>query len=273
MTRTRTTVALLFFAACPLLAQTPPQQPPPQEVPPHDITKVDVVPPGGSIGTPLPEAERRRLKHYDIPELVGARQALGSQLINGELPKPLVDYIAKDGAVVERLSMFQGGLVVINVTGVGATIRKKLIIPPDALKIYLSAVNPASLSKIDSFHLESPRENREARLRVYGVDGKYVERSFDPGAVLPKEMNDEVLPLQDLLRAISEDRGITNTIAGYIPAVGDQLVADDQKVFRVSRIIEDRIVELKCMNDPTTLYVQIKDLYNYFIGTTGAAKQ
>lgn len=269
---TRTTAALLFFAACPLLAQTP-QQPPPQEVPPHDITKVEIVPTGGSIATPLPEAQRRKMQKYDIPELVGSRQALGSQLIDGQLPKPLVDYIAKDGGVVQRLSMFQGGLVVVNVTGVGATIRKKLIIPKDALHSYLKSVNAAALAKIDPFHLETPREGREARLRVYDDKGKYVERSFDPVAVLPKEMNDEVLPLQDLLRAMSEDRGITNSIAGYVPAVGDRLVADDQKVFRVSRIIEDRIVELKCVNQPTTIYVQVKDLYNYFIGRAGATQQ
>jgi hypothetical protein len=96
---------------------------------------------------------------------------------------------------------------------------------------------------------------------------------FDPAAVLPKTMNDQVLPLQDLLRAMYEDRGITNTVAGYIPAVGDQLVADDRKVYRVNRVIENRIVELKCINQPTIIYVAIKDLYNYFIGTTGAARQ
>ena len=51
------------------------------------------------------------------------------------------------------------------------------------------------------------------------------------------------------------------------------VVADDRKVYRVTRIIENRIVELKCINQPTMIYVAIKDLYNYFIGTTGAARQ
>ena len=123
------------------------------------------------------------------------------------------------------------------------------------------------------FRLIIPRDDRIARLRVYGDGGKYVERSYDPIVVLPKSMTDQVLPLQDLLRAMSEDRGITNTIAGYVPAVGDQLVADDQKVYRVERIIENQMVELKCINQPTTIYVAIKDLYNYFIGTTGASRQ
>jgi hypothetical protein len=267
-------VTLLITTA--LLAQSQPPQPTPaEEVPPHDITKVDPAPLGGAIAVPLPEAQRRRMAKYDIPELVGARQALGSQLIKGELPKPLVDYVAKDGQVVQRLSMFEGGLTVINVSGAGAMIRKKLIIPADALKTYLKAVNIASLSRIRTTDLVLPREGREARLRVYdeGSTTRYVERLFDPVAVLPKAMTDQVLPMQDLLRAMYEDRGITNTVAGYVPAVGDQLVADDQKVYRVTRVIDDRLVELRCISQPTTIYVAVKDLYNYFIGTTGAARQ
>lgn len=265
-----TRVLPLVLAAFPLFAQTTP--PPQQAVPPHDITKVDPAPLGGAIAVPLPEGQRKRMERYDIPELVGSRQALGSQLINGALPKPLIDYIAKDARIEQRLSIFDGGLVVVNISGAGATIFKKLIIPSDALKTYLKAANPTALAKIHDYELEAPRQDRIARLRAYSSDGKYIERSFDPVAVLPKTMNDELLPLQDLLRALYEDRGITNTVAGYIPAVGDQLVADDRKVFRVERIIDDRIVELKCINQPTTIYVQVKDLYNYFIGTTGAAK-
>lgn len=270
---TRSTAALLFLTAAPLFAQTPPPQPPPQEVPPHDITKVDVAPESGAIAVPLPEARRRQMERYDIPELVGSRQALGSQLIDGNLPKPLVDYISKEGIVEQRLSIFEGGLVVIDVTGAGATIRKKLIIPGDALANYMKAINATSLAQIREGELASPRQGRESRLRVYHKDGKYTERKFDPVAVLPKTMNDKVLPLQDLLRAMYEDRGITNTVAGYVPAIGDQLVADDRKIYRVSRIIENRIVELKCLNAPTTIYVQIKDLYNYFIGRPAPAKQ
>ena len=187
---------LIAMPVLPVFAQTPP----PQEVPPHDISKVDPAPLGGAIAVPLPEGERRRMQKYDIPELVGSRQALGSQLVKGELPKPLVDYISKTGTIEQRLSMFEGGLVVVNISGAGATIRKKLIIPDDALKNYLKAVNPGALSKIREYQLVSPREGRESRLRVYDDKGKYVERSFDPMAVLPKTMNDEVLPLQDLLQ-------------------------------------------------------------------------
>lgn len=266
--------ALVLLAASNLLAQSTPPAPV-EEVPPHDITKVDPAPLDGAISVPLPEADRKRLKKYDIPELVGARQALGSQLINGELPKPVLDYVARDTRIEQRLSLFEGGLVVVNITGAGATIRKKLIIPPDAVQNYLKQISADALSKVRPNDLGTPRQGREAFLRVYraGSPRSYVERSFDPVAILPKQMSDQVVPLQDLLRAIYEDRGITNTVAGYIPAVGDQLVADDRKVYRVARIIDNSIVELRCINQPTIIYVAVKDLYNYFIGTTGAARR
>ncbi len=96
---------------------------------------------------------------------------------------------------------------------------------------------------------------------------------FDPAAALPRVMNDEITPLRDLLRAITEDRTVTNSVAGYMPKEGDELVGDDRKVYRVMRIMNDSIVELRCLSQPTTIYVAVKDLYNYFIGTTGAAQQ
>ena len=268
--------AVLFLLTSPLLAQTNDPKaeiPPAQEVAPHDITQVDAAPLEGAIAVPLPEQERKRLEKYDMPELVGSRQALGSQLVDDKLPKPIVDYLATEGNVQQRLSMFEGGLVVVNVTGVGATIRKKLIIPDDALQTYRKAIAASALAEIRPASLPPPQPRREGRIRVYDSKGNFVERVFDPIAALPKPLNDQLLPLQDLLRAICEDRGVTNTVAGYMPAVGDQLVADDRKVYRVTRVIEKHIVELRCINQPTTIYVDVKDLYNYFIGTTGAAKQ
>src|SRR5438105_15901431 len=112
------------------------QSQPPVDAPPHDITMVDPAPLGGAIAVPLPEAQRRKLKRYDLPELAGARQALGSQLIDGNLPKPLIELMAVESTVRQRISIFEGGLVVIDVSGAGGTIRKKVIIPDDALKSY-----------------------------------------------------------------------------------------------------------------------------------------
>src|SRR5438132_7330295 len=119
-----------------LFAQSQPPRAVEPDAPPHDISKVDAAPLGGAIAVPLPEADRKRLEKYEIPELVGSRQVLGSQLVGGELRKPIIDYIAKDGKIQQRLTIFEGGLVVVNVAGAGGTIHKKLIIPKDALDNY-----------------------------------------------------------------------------------------------------------------------------------------
>lgn len=232
----------------------------------HDISKVDPAPAGGAIAVPLPEEHRRKLKKYDIPDMAGAKQALGSQLIDGRLPKPLVDFISRDGIVEQRVSLFEGGLVVVNMTG-AATIRKKVIIPPDALRSYLRVLNVEALNQVHTMDLTRPDAARGARLRVYGEDGIAVERVFNPLGILPKALADKVLPMQDLLRAISEDRTVTTSVAGYEPKEGDELVADDQRVFRVVRVTEPGgVVELKCLDDPISMYIARKDLSQYFVG-------
>ncbi len=259
------------FGALIVIAFSPPDILTAQQIPPHDITMVDKAPLGGAIATPLPEAQRKQLMKYEIPELAGSKQALGSQLVESVLPQPLVDYIAQDGKVQQRLSIFQGGLVVVDIRGAGGPIRKRVIIPPDALQNYLKGVAP--IATVRQNDLPSPRDERRALLRVYSAPQQFTERMFDPAAALPRVMNDEITPLRDLLRAITEDRTVTNSVAGYMPKEGDELVGDDRKVYRVMRIMNDSIVELRCLSQPTTIYVAVKDLYNYFIGTTGAAQQ
>ena len=66
---------------------------------------------------------------------------------------------------------------------------------------------------------------------------------------------------------------MTNSVANYQAQVGDQLVGDDQKIYRVMRIADGHIVELQCLSQPTRLYVEMKDLYLYFIGTPGVASR
>src|SRR5436853_1774343 len=100
----RWTSLLAVLLATGALAQSPPQQDPP-----HDITQVDVAPINGAISVPLPEKQRKRLQKYEIPELVGSRQALGSQLIDGRLRHPMLDYITEQGPIHQRLSVFEGG--------------------------------------------------------------------------------------------------------------------------------------------------------------------
>ena len=265
-------MVLLAFVATAALAQTPPM-PPPEPEPTHDITGVDTAPLGGAISIPLPEKERRRLKRYEIPELVGSRQAIGSQLIDGRLRKPILDYISEQGPIHQRLSIFEQGLVVIDAHGAGGTIRKKLLIPDDALKNYVKAISIASLTEVRPTDVALPRDGRRSLLRVYGGPAYYVERQFDPMSTLPKRMADMIVPLEDLLRAIYEDRAVTNSVANYQAQVGDQLVGDDQKVYRVTRIADGHIVELQCLSQPTRLWVEMKDLYLYFIGTPGAVSR
>jgi hypothetical protein len=263
---TRIGTAFVLLLACgtfPLAAQVPPSV----NGTPHDITQVDPAPIGGSISVPLPPRAERRYKKYDMPELTGSRQALGSQLIDGRLPRPLVDFSVRDANVEQRLSLFEGGLTVVNMSGAGGTIRKKVVIPEEAVEIYLKGIQPAALAHLD---LQKPSAGRTASLRVYAADGEPFVLAYDPLSTLPKALHEGLLPLEDLLRAISEDRTVTSTISGYQPKVGDELVGDDRKTYRVQRVLDDgRVVELHCTSQPTIMYVAAKDLYNYFIGARG----
>jgi hypothetical protein len=262
---------LAMIAAAPLTAQVSPASPaataPPAGDPPHDASGVDGVGLGSAIATPLPMQERRRLQRYEIPELSGARQAIGSQTIAGELPKPVADFIIHSGIVKQRLSLFEGGLVVVQMTGAGANLRKRLVLPADAATVYTRHLSPDRLATLPLEPQFKMHPNDDAMLRLYRFDGSVIERHFDPSEIMSKTLSDQVAPLQDLLRAISIDREVTNSIANYDPAPGDQLVADDSRIYKVIRVFgAPPVVELRCLNQPTSIYVAKKDLYNYFIG-------
>jgi hypothetical protein len=275
-------IALIaFVGVLPAAAQSQPPQtlpevrdltPQPQDAM-HDITMVDTAPLGGAIAIPLPARERRKQAKLDVPELAGCRQALGTQRIDGRLPKPLVDFNINVSAVYQRLSIFEGGLVVVEVRGTGGTIRKKVILPPDALQNYLRVISPQALASVRDGDLTEPRDTQRALLRAYDAQQAFVEKQFDPMGTLPKTLADQIVPMQDLLRAIYQDRTVTNSVAGYMPKVGDQLVGDDRNVYKVTRVVNDKIVELHCMSQPAVIYVDVKDLYNYFIGKPGAASR
>lgn len=230
----------------------------------HDISQVEPASPDAAIATPIPM--KRAFRKYDIPDLAGAQQAVGSQLIDGRLRKPIVDFITAEGSIEQRISIFEGGLVVVKMTG-ATSIRKKLLIPEDALQSYMSAISAESLGAIPQESLAAPEATRRSLLRVYPENGRFVERSFNPTRVLPKPLSDQITPLRDLLRAVSEDRSVTSSVANYEPKTGDELVADDQKIYRVTRVVDGAdVVELKCLDAPTTIYVVKKDLHLYFVG-------
>lgn len=232
----------------------------------HDITQVDPVAPDTAIATPVPEKQLRKLKTYEMPELTGAKQALGPQLLDGQLRKPMIDFMTTEGAVEQRISIFEGGLVVVKMTG-AAGIRKKVLIPEDSLKNYTRTATAKNLRAVDQHWLPVPDPDRRALLRIYDADGTYVERVFHPGRVLSKQIVDQIEPLRDLLRVVSEDRGVTTTIAGYEPKAGDELVADDHKVWTVVRVVDGAgVVELRCEDAPQMVFIAKKDLHLYFMG-------
>lgn len=244
--------AVLLLSAVPALAQ-------------HDISKVDTAPQDSAIATPLPTS--RSMRKYDLPDLAGAQQALGSQLIDGRLRKPVLDFLTRDGKVTQRVSIFEGGLVVVNMTG-EATIRKKVIIPSHAAALYVGRITAKSLGAIAAHSLPAPELESRSVVRVYDDSGAYVERAFNPRRVLPNDLEMQLSPLRDLLRALSEDRSVTSSVAGYEPKAGDELVGDDRKVYRVVRVVgtSEAVVELKCLDAPTTIYVSKKDLHLHFVG-------
>ena len=262
-------VVLTATAGFAQTASTSAQTTPVTAIPPHDISGVDIVAADGAMATPLPVRQQRRLKKYDLPELTGSRQAVGSQLVDGHLPRPLVDYVESAGELRQRISFFEGGLVVIDLDAPWvASIHKRLIIPDDVLKKYLDAASPKALNAVDQGTLRLPAPSRRATVRIYdGGPPHFVERSFDPIMALPKSLSDVVTPLQDLMRAAVEDRQVTNTVANYIPKEGDELVGDDRAIYRVQRVVRDQgIVVLKCLTKPTTIFVKESELANYFIG-------
>ena len=91
-------------------------------------------------------------------------------------------------------------------------------------------------------------------------------RSDSPMRERPKRLADQVIPMQGLLRPIDQDRAVTNSVANYAPREGDELVGDDSRVWRVKRVIAEKIVVMECATQPMTMYVDVHDLHNYFIG-------
>jgi hypothetical protein len=266
-------LAACTFAFAIFAQSTPPPLATDEKLPSHDISMTDTPEPGSAIAVPLPESQRKRLRKYDIPELVGAHQALGSQTINGHLPKPIVDYTVHTGPVTQRLSLFEGGLVFMKMAGAGGTIQKKLLLPPDAHAVYVKNLSAAALEERSTrAMIADPQPGSRASIRVYDQrSGRASELAFDPRVALPKQISDQILPLEDLMRAMSVDREVTNSIARYQPQVGDHLVGDDRKTWEVIRVLADgRIVELRCDNQPVTIFVAKDTLYNYFIGSRRA---
>lgn len=227
--------------------------------------------PGAAMATQRPDMRESDSKKYDIPELNGVEVARGSFLVNGKLPRALADYTAQVSGIKQHISIFENGIVAVNMEGAGGTIRKKVLLPPDALERYRQALSAEAL-------VDEPRGNAgpnsdKALLRIYRDDGTWVERRFNPTLIQSATMAQPLTILTDLLRVLSEDREVTNTLTNYVPRVGDQLISDDEHIYRVIRLLhEGTYVELRSTRDPLTLYVAAKDLNQYFVGKRRVSK-
>jgi hypothetical protein len=90
------------------------------------------------------------------------------------------------------------------------------------------------------------------------------ERTFHPGQVRRRSWS--ITPGRAIFCADSEDRGVTTSLRAT-NRKGDQLVADDHKVYKVVRVVGGAgVVELQCLDAPTRMYVAKKDLHLYFLG-------
>ena len=225
---------------------------------------------GEAIAVPMPQLSRRQQKRYETPELPDTKSANGPQLIDGELPQPLIDYYARTGTIIQRISLFSNGVVALALEGAGANIRKRVIIPAGAIDNYATAV---SRSAIDSISLESIRPPDASNLSFIRVtnDGGYSERRFHTSSILPMELQRQKGILEDLLRVLAEDREVTSPLKDYEPRIGDRLISDDAKTYEVTRLMatpdDGMIVELSCTREPVKMFIAAKDLYNYFVAT------
>lgn len=203
----------------------------------------------------------------EIPELAGAQRAEGSQLVDGELPRPFVDYsVSMDGAE-KKLSLFQSGLVVLTDETAGVTTRKRVTIPPDAVEAYRKVLTTKRLADVPKgIVIVTPTTMRET-IRIWDQDGSYVERTIDPSMAVTTDLGRIRFLIQDLFRVIDEDREITNPMADYVPKAGDILIGEDLSMWKIERVDESNgFIVILSTAAPVTMYVPLKDLDTRFFG-------
>lgn len=224
---------------------------------------------GGSIAVPIdPKAFNPR--KYEIPELSGSLPGTGSHLNDGKLPRVIADYALTSGKIQQRITLFDGGLVAVHMTGAGGTIRKRVVIPVGAMKVYRDALSAEALSSLPRDLSSMARDADRGRLRIYRKDGSFAERIFPVSLILPTQMEQLRTVMNDLLRVVTQDRLVTNPMTTYKPVVGDRLLADNKKTYIVRRIgNEGEFIEVDCLQEPVKMFVAVKDLHNYFIASLG----
>lgn len=220
---------------------------------------------GLAISVPLPDLESRRFRRYEVVELSGAMPVDGALLVDGRLPSVVVDYVSRLGALRQRASIFENGVVSVELSGVGGRVEKKVLLPRDAVDAYRQFFAACDLGSFRPIDRGSDADH--VLLRLAAADGSTIEKRFPATSIVPENVERMRLVLDDLLRALSEDREVTNPISLWTPQVGDTLLGGDQKQYKVVRILDGEFIELVCATEPVRRFVPVKDLHLYFVGS------
>lgn len=225
---------------------------------------------GTAISIPTPDEGRIDTRKYNTAELNGAAPAIGSQLVDGRLPRPLLDYVSKSAASLQRISFFEGGLVVVHIEAGGARLRKRVRVPPGSVDVYLDLLTPAQIDALDHNDLSLAIAKERSYLRRYREDGTPVEIGFSNSRILPAEVQRLRTVLDDLVRILAEDREVTNPMIAYTPRLGDRLIGEDQQLYKVTAINnQGAMLELTSTRDPVKIFVATKDVFTYFHAVLG----
>jgi hypothetical protein len=225
---------------------------------------------GTAISIPTPDEGQVDRRKYNTAELNGAAPAIGSQLIDGRLPRPVLDYVAKSAASMQRISFFEGGLVVVHMEAGGARLRKRVRIPAGAVDVYLDLLSPTQIDLLAENDQGLSIAAERSFIRRYRDDGTPVEIAFSNSRVLPSEIQRLRTVLDDLVRILAEDREVTNPMIAYTPRLGDRLIGEDQQLYKVTAINnQGAMLELTSTRDPVKIFVATKDVFTYFHAVLG----
>jgi hypothetical protein len=217
-----------------------------------------------TISIPFPELSDREMVDYHVVELAGATPVGDDLLIDGRLPKILINFTARLEQVYQRLTVFENAILAVEMQGEGWRMSKKVRIPAEALEAYRRFFTTGELERFRPWGEGDP-ERDQTVLRI-ATGESTVERKWASTAVLPEQIERLRLVLLDVLRALSEDREVTNPVSGYEASLGDVLLGDDQKSYRVVGILQQGdLLELQSLSEPVRRFVAKKDLHLYFV--------
>lgn len=219
--------------------------------------------PSSAISIPVPQLPDREMVHYQVVELAGASPATEDLLADGTPPAVLVDFTSRLERIWQRLTLYENAIIAVEVEGDGWRMAKKVRIPDQALDSYKAFF---VTDELERFRPWSPGDaSRDQTVLRIASGGRDVSRSWPSTAVIPEQIERLRLVLQDVVRALSEDREVTNPIVGYKASIGDVLIGDDQKSYKVVRILQQgALLELESASEPVRRFVAVKDLHLYF---------